>query len=650
MPRTLREILFRLRQETTNFYLFAAQPSLGESFVPPALALPDPAPVVARLRGSAFSAQVEQTARQILEHRLPLFGQFLETGSQIEWRKDYVHNRSTLPSYFRRIPYLDFERAGDHKAIWELNRHQHLVTLAQAWLFTGHKEFAHAIGSQLDSWMDQNPFQRGINWTSALEVAFRALSWIWIWHFAGGAMTSDLRRRFFSALNRHGLHLECNLSVYFSPNTHLLGEAVALHALGVLFPDFPRASHWRKLGREIVLAQMETQVQEDGSHFEHSSHYHVYALDMFLLHHILESAPHPYTEKLQRMAAYLDTLMGPARTLVSMGDDDGGRLFHPYGTRNEFGRATLATCSALFAANEWSWQEEDLAPQAAWWLGEKVFSPRRMSTPPARASRLFEHSGVAAMTAGNVHILVDAGGFGFGGAGHSHSDALSITVQLGPSEVLIDPGTYTYLADPALRNWFRGSAAHNTIRIDHCDQATTMGPFRWGEKPAVRVLDWKSGRQSDYLDAECVNRFRHRRRVLFLKSALLLLVLDEVDGPGGEHPIEQFWHLGSGDMAGRIHLPVQEEAVVSEGGEHGWRSAVYGNRQTASVIQVVRTCSLPAIFATAIDLESPARRATLSLREDANGGWIVGWNGQTPISTNFPREGPPQIDFGETNR
>ena len=46
------------------------------------------------------------------------------------------------------------------------------------------------------------------------------------------------------------------------------------------------------------------------------------------------------------MADFLDTLMGP-RALPFLGDDDGGRWFHPYGRRDQFGRATLATCATL---------------------------------------------------------------------------------------------------------------------------------------------------------------------------------------------------------------------------------------------------------------------------------------------------------------
>src|SRR5262249_30094597 len=144
---------------------------------------------------------------------------------------------------------------------------------------------------QLDDWMDANPFLRGINWASALEVAFRALSWIWVWQMAGGEMPQPLRRRFLTTLFRHGCFLERNLSVYFSPNTHLLGEAVALAVLGRLFPALPRAARWTSLGGQTVLAQMERQVRPDGSHFEQSSYYHVYALEFFRLYRSLASTP-----------------------------------------------------------------------------------------------------------------------------------------------------------------------------------------------------------------------------------------------------------------------------------------------------------------------------------------------------------------------
>ncbi len=165
----------------------------------------------------------------------------MDYGPSIAWRRDPQRGIETPQKYFRLIPYLDLAAAGDHKLIWEVNRHQHLVLLAQACVVTGRNEYFDAVVRQLEHWWAENQFQRGINWTSALEVGFRALSWIWIWHLLGAKMPAAFRQRFLAELYRHGLHLEYNLSIYFSPNTHLLGEAVALHAIGRLFPDFPRA-------------------------------------------------------------------------------------------------------------------------------------------------------------------------------------------------------------------------------------------------------------------------------------------------------------------------------------------------------------------------------------------------------------------------
>ena len=230
--------------------------------------LPDAAGVAAALRGSKYAEEVERIADGILRHRFPILGLTVDTGPTIEWRRDYLHQVTSGTPYFRRSPYLDFSRVGDHKVIWELNRHQHLTLLAQAFLLTGRREYLDEAFRQIESWLDANPFLRGINWASALEVAFRALSWAWLWHMVGSEMPDALRARFLTALNRHGCYLELNLSVYFSPNTHLLGEAVALHALGALFPSFPRAATWTGTGGRIVEEEMRRQVRDDGESLE----------------------------------------------------------------------------------------------------------------------------------------------------------------------------------------------------------------------------------------------------------------------------------------------------------------------------------------------------------------------------------------------
>jgi hypothetical protein len=262
------------------------------------------------------------------------------------------------------------------------------------------------------------------------------------------------------------------------------------------------------------------------------------------------------------MADFLHAVMGPDRVLPMIGDDDGGRLSHPYGDRATFGRDTLAAFEG----------------------------------PARHESRLFKDSGIAVMVAGDVHIVIKAGGFGEGSGGHSHSDVLSLVVRSGDREVLIDPGTYTYVSDPAARDAFRGSAAHNTIRIDGRDQAVPVGPFRWRDKPVVQVHEWSTASDRDILGASCVFAgFTHRRRIEFHKPGRLVIA-DTVEGPPGDHTVEQFWHLGSPAEASRFHFAVAPEMI------DGWRSRALASLEKAPVLRVARKGALPIRLETILEV------------------------------------------------
>jgi Heparinase II/III-like protein/Heparinase II/III N-terminus len=580
-------------QEVTNLRWLAAAPSLQGRQAVIASFFPKPL----ELRFTPFAQNIRVLADRILEHRFPLFASEISTGPEIEWRRDYVNNIATAPSYFRTIPYLNARRAGDHKWIWELNRHQHLIALAQAHLLFGDVRYLNEIESELCSWMEQNPFQRGINWASALEVAFRAMSWIWVFHLVGPQLSDRLRHSMVEGLYRHGLHIENNLSIYFSPNTHLLGEAVALHALGVLLPALPAAARWKRHGAQVVEAQMQLQVREDGSHFEQSSYYHLYAFDMLLFHAVLASPSEMYRNKLSRMADYLEALLGPDRCLPFIADDDGGRWFHPYGERARFARASLASANAYFGHNRWQCEESDYWEQACWWLPA---APTASRGAYAR-SQVFQAAGIAVMRSQKYKIVVDCGPFGRGSAGHSHADTLSITIASASEEIAIDPGTFTYVGSFADRNSFRGTATHNTVCVDGLDQADPVNPFRWKNPPAVSLSSWRTSDIEDMLEAECAYRgLRHRRYVHFVKPFALLIV-DTVDGPPGkQHRVQQRWHLAADRHAARFCFLNAADLQT------GWRSRCFGQREPIPVLVSAVQTALPVTLPAAIPLSDDA--------------------------------------------
>ena len=315
-----------------------------------------------------------------------------------------------------------------------------------------------------------------------------------------------------------------------------------------------------------MAEELARQVQADGSHFEQSTYYHVYALDLFLLHYQLAGRPGEFEPVLRKMAGFLASIVGPDELLTCFGDDDGGRLFHPYGPRDRFAQATLSNCGQRLGVER---------GRTAW----------------------FPQSGLASIIHRNRHVLMDAGGFGFGGAGHSHADTLSVTARAGARELLIDPGTFTYVADAKLRDAFRGTGFHNTIRIDELDQARPVGPFRWEEKPEVRVHQWLAEDGNALLDASCLYRgFEHRRR-LFVLGGEALFVLDEVTGPEGLHLVEQIWHLGDEEVA----ILFSDPGAVRR--ETGLRSRVLGSKEPTPVRRAVWRTELRHRCAAAVAFE-----------------------------------------------
>src|SRR5262249_51021313 len=273
-------------------------------------------------------------AEKIRMHQFDLLGYAsVDYGKEIDWHLDALHGkRAPLRPWFR-VPYLDFEQVGDSKITWELSRHQHLVTLAKAYRLTSEGKYARELVQQWYHWQERNPYGMGINWASSLEVAFRSLSWIWVSKLTNGcsAVPNEFPGDVSQALLINARHIERFLSTYFSPNTHLLGEAVALFFIGTLYGGTRSAARWQRRGWKIISHEVQRQVQQDGMHFEQSLYYHTYALDFFLHARLLaerNGIPIPafFDRKIEDMLRVLCRLAS-AGPVPSLGDDDGGRLF-----------------------------------------------------------------------------------------------------------------------------------------------------------------------------------------------------------------------------------------------------------------------------------------------------------------------------------
>lgn len=572
--------------------------------------------------------EILHQADDIRRHHFHLLGyEDLDYGEQIDWHLDRVHEkRAPLDPWFR-IPFLEFAAVGDHKITWELNRHQHLVTLAKAWLLSHDEKYVHEIIAQLQSWIRANPYPLGINWGSSLEAAFRSLSWIWVDQLLIGAPGhAEFHNELLPALAFHGRYIERYLSTYFSPNTHLIGEAVALFFIGTMYPQIEPASRWQHNGWKILLEEAQRQVRPDGVYFEQSLYYHVYALDFFLHARLLAAKngldiPPEFDATLERMLDVVQALSqaGPPE---GFGDDDGGRNFNPRRNHTENMTDPLAVGAVLYGRKDFA--AARLTEESIWLFGQEAIDALSSEIAPAPAhSKSFPDGGIYILADSQPfahQIVVDAGPQGVGHSGHGHADALSVRLTMNGQRWLVDAGSGVYIsADSADRNAFRGTGAHNTMRVDGVDQAEPDGPFSWSAIPTTRLENWTAGKTFSYFAGShdgytrLADPVTHCRYLVKINGGPAL-VRDLALGRD-EHELEVLWHFApevtvrsvrenawvaglSGDEGSSLSLIVPNETIWRTEITKNLISPAYGKFQPAPLLRAHDRGRLPLEIAT----------------------------------------------------
>lgn len=504
------------------------------------------------IRFPSAPADARDRAERILDGCYDILG-FTDVrfGHPPDWHADPVHAKRAPRTYWAAVPYLDPE-CGDHKIIWELNRHQHWLTLGRAFALTHDPRFYREFVFQLENWMAENPPLLGINWASMLELGFRSLSWLWaLAFFAPAALAfpdgnDDWIVKLLVGIDRQLTHIEHNLSRYFSPNTHLTGEALALYVAGLSLPELAASARRVKTGRDILDGEADRQIAADGGHAELSAHYHRYSTDFYLLALAVarraddEAAPR-FADAARRQAGYLRALADDRGRLPLIGDDDGGTLF-PVCRRSPNDCAdSLAIAATLL---------KDPAlrvgppPEEAFWLcGMEADRPagRTLRSWPSQA--LTASGYYVSRNRYGDHLVFDGGRHGYLNCGHAHADALSVTLTVRNTPLLIDPGTATYTMAPDVRDRFRSTRMHNTVVINDAPQSRPNGAFHWDSIANARAAMWRSWDRGDYVEGthSAYAPLTHTRTLLALHG-VGWLILDHVLGSGAAKADAQ-WHL-----------------------------------------------------------------------------------------------------------
>ena len=572
----------------------------AETFFPSFRNIDETVEIFRREFKGAAVARVLERSEKIIDGKFDLLGYWnLDFGTAIDWHYEPISRKHLPLKHWKQFDELDTAETGDKKIVWELNRHQHFFTLGAAYRLTGEERYAAVFARHLESWMEQNPPGLGINWFSSLEVAFRAISWIWAFHLFKGSphLTPELFRQALKFLYMHGRHIEKYLSTYYSPNTHLTGEALGLYYLGTQLEIFERARAWRARGEEILFAELDRQFFADGVYFEQSTWYARYTADFYTHFLILKAFDTDDSDKdlqakleakLQLAHDFLMHVTLPDGRTPLVGDDDGGRCLPlSAAAPNDF-RGTLSTAALLFGRGDYKHVAGAFREETLWLLGGaglRSFDNLRGSKPH-QTSRFFADGGYFAMRDGwtktDNYLLVDGGALGALSGGHGHADALAIELAVGGKTLLVDSGTYSYHESAEMRDQFRGTGAHNTLVVDGASQSEPGNKFSWKTRAEVTVKAQIAEERFDYFEAAHDGYERleapatHERGILFLKNDYW--IMRDFVRTRGRHDYALNFHFNE---RAQPQIETSESGVECVGenaaGDDGWRLLTFGD-------------------------------------------------------------------------
>ncbi|MBN2582453.1 MAG: alginate lyase family protein [Planctomycetes bacterium] len=609
-------------------------------------ARPDPERLMVVAGEELWHREVLEPAERALTGEYPYFSHWTgATGWPPDFNLDPVNN-TRWPQGRHWLDSRTQHPGTDIKLVWEPSRLTLAYCLARAYAVTRDERWADAVWQLCDAWIAQNPPELTVAWECGQEMSFRLMALL-----TAAAATIDspaaTPQRLY-ALNRvawqTGTHVSRNINqALMQGNNHGLSEAAALWTVGLLFPEFPEAERWARLGARFLAHEAARQVADDGSYAQNSLNYHRVMLDDLLWVWALG-------QRCGRLPpAKVREALGRGVRFVAMLLDDSGRVPN-YGANDGTNVLPLSCCdyldyrptvqAAWFAVHRRRLLEPGPWDEKTLWL----FGSASLESPVEPASRPHDE---AART-GGYYVLRGERSWAMTRC-HSYrrrpsqADMLHLDLWHGGLNVLRDGGSFSYNCPAPWRHWFNSTAAHNTVQINGQDQMLKGPRFLWFHWTQSRLLAFASSTDGrlGFLAGEHYGYRRlpgrpvHRRMIFRLDDTWV--IVDDVLGQG-RNEVALRWRLAEGDWhqdgsgwtgqlaAGPFTLaiaaPASFTSTLERGREkpqpEGWKSLYYNVREAAPTIVVQGAADLPLRLVTVVD-SAASPRVEVALLGDPGG-------------------------------
>lgn len=488
------------------------------------------------------------------------------------------------------------EDIGDIRTNWELNRHFQFACLAKNYYITGEERYLSELTNLFNDWNQHNLFLHGAQWTSAMELGIRVISWIYTYVFLAYALEkyqngeSELPGKLCHGIVVMAEYICKHRARFSSANNHLIVEMLAVGMSGILFEK----EEWIQTSVQILTEELPKQNYEDGVNREMSLHYQSFVMEAYgilwlALKHNQREVHGSWKTYLTAMSRFVADCCGDYGEVIVFGDNDEGKLLDLQGRIDDHYRYVLQLMGMLLDTR---FTKVDLIENICWITTEaqqKAYHEKVLYTPGLVSH--YQKGGYTILRSRDRKVLIgmDHAELGFGSiAAHGHADALSIQVYFEGRPVLVDSGTYNYHVPKKIRNEIRSTKAHNTVYIEGIEQAEMLGPFLWGKRYQVNDVQIRETDRDVQIEATISYGGNvHTRRVRFdFDSALVV-----EDSISREISAEQIWRIpedwparltGTECKCGDVSFAFEKEArmEVIEYSDH------YGSRKVAKKVYV----------------------------------------------------------------
>jgi len=476
--------------------------------------------------------KIIKIADDILKSNIICFSKWIGNyKNPIDWHYN-PKKQTSWPKNIHWSKVAKFEKyCGDIKLSWEINRFPHVYYLVRAYIITGDSKYVKLFTEHLKSWEENNPYDYGINWNSGQELSIRIISWIYALYMMGNDnyFKNDDFQRLVRLIYYHAKHIEKNINYayYAVHNNHLIGEALGLYIVGVLFPYFKESKRWRKKGKKILEgSKCIKQFYEDGGYCQLSFNYQRLALHYYLWAlRIADVNGDVFSEDilkiLDRSARFLYSFINlEDGRLPNWGANDGA-LLNPW-TSCDFSdfRPIINALSYItrkkrvFASGLW---DEELF----WFFGTDAL--KAQIHPYKLKSYSFPYTGIHVLRKDGKNFVSFRCGSVIDRFGQA--DQLHVDLWWKGLNIAIDGGSYLYNDELQYHRYFMGTRSHNTVIVDDEDQMLLHRRFKWLYWTKAKLLhfsyDCAEGEHYGYLRLK--GKVIHRRKIKILEKDVFII-------------------------------------------------------------------------------------------------------------------------------